>query len=916
MADNFDSNLEDEKERLKIQKGIRESLKDQVNTIGDMASYGADILRNYKEIRSINKDIAKNQKTINQLLEQAKTASKEEAELLKKRAAAIAQENEELKKQAAQLKAINKQMASTGNFLRGLFNVSLNYAKQSITAYLDFDQKTRDVAASIGLSNDRMYQMRREIDGARAMMISYGYSVEDAITAQSTYSGELGRAVILSESALENMSKVAKATGMGMEEMAGMSSEMANFGYGAEDSSKFIYDMYAESSKMGLNAANVSKKFRQNLTLLNKLNFKDGVKGLKNMTMLSEKFKIDMQSVAAAAEHLNSIENSIEAAANLQVLGGQFAAMADPIQLFYKARNAPEELTKSFAEAAGAAANFNKQTGEVTLNAVEMDRLRLTAKALNLDFENLVESAKRVRLNKEFSQLLNGKGLDAKTQEAVSMMAEMKDGKAQINFIDKNGMRVVKDLKSLTKTEAQNLIQQKEDAQKAAEQATGVKQQYEALFNNMITTLWPLFERLMPRFKDIADRIAAWATKFFDGTQNFLENFGKDWDIEGFLNTVADVGRNLITAIKEIANSPLVKAITSFVSNNAGWLLGIGLLVKYLGPMLSPISWYLKGIQLGAGFNASQRAGGGGILSTLFGGKGKGGGVAPPVPPTPPMGGGAQVAGQASGMGSMMSSLGSAAQILAVGAALMMLAKSVEILANAALIIKNNDLGGTMVGLLVGISAFVALMGALGTTGIGEAAILVIIGIGLGMLMIGGAVWLVAQGMTSVVDAFTRMFTILPTAGTQLLDAGLGFMSMAAGIGILTASLIALSAASFIALPGMLMLGAVTGMLIGTASALSSVGGGDGLTRAVEAINSVDVSKLDALKSLSMWMALLGSDLKVSFDENLTVQGSIELVGEKGKATVDMNNPEHIKALKDAIFRSADNQKQGKSVGQ
>ena len=192
----------------------------------------------------------------------------------------------------------------------------------------------------------------------------------------------------------------------------------------------------------------------------------------------------------------------------------------------------------------------------------------------------------------------------------------------------------------------------------------------------------------------------------------------------------------------------------------------------------------------------------------------------------------------------------------------------------------------------------------------------ILLGVGAAMLMIGGAVWLVAQGMTSVVDAFTRMFTILPTAGAQLLDAGLGFMSMAAGIGILTASLIALSAASFIALPGMLMLGAVTGMLVGTAAALSSVGGGDGLTRAVEAINSVDVSKLDALKSLSMWMALLGSDLKVSFDENLTVQGSIELVGEKGKATVDMNNPEHIKALKDAIFRSADNQKQGKSVGQ
>ena len=155
------------------------------------------------------------------------------------------------------------------------------------------------------------------------------------------------------------------------------------------------------------------------------------------------------------------------------------------------------------------------------------------------------------------------------------------------------------------------------------------------------------------------------------------------------------------------------------------------------------------------------------------------------------------------------------------------------------------------------------------------------------------------------------MFSIIGGNGSSLLLAGVGFMAMAAGIGILTMSLIALGAASFLALPGLLILGGVTSMLTSTASALQSSGGGGGLTSTIEAINSVDESKLDALKNLSMWMALLGGTTTVKFDENLSIDGNIQISGQAGgKTNTDwINDAMFISALKEKIMKNSDSER-------
>ena len=138
--------------------------------------------------------------------------------------------------------------------------------------------------------------------------------------------------------------------------------------------------------------------------------------------------------------------------------------------------------------------------------------------------------------------------------------------------------------------------------------------------------------------------------------------------------------------------------------------------------------------------------------------------------------------------GGFMNSLGSAAQILAVGAALMMLAKALDIFGDAMLKLQKVP-PSLLVGVGTGLLVFVGALGFLGSTGAGEIGVEILLGVGAALLMIGGAVWLAAQGLSVLVNSFTNMFDVIGPNGDSAMKAGFGFIMMATGIGILTARL-------------------------------------------------------------------------------------------------------------------------------
>jgi hypothetical protein len=918
MADNIKRNIEDEKAFLQLQEQIRDAQRDAGKSLRSAGEYTKTILLNYREMQKVSARI--------------KELKEEEGKVDAERAAIIRQQIEDLKKQRDEIKAINKEMASLGGVVRMGLSGLVSYLGQALTGYLEFSQKTKDVAAQIGLSSNNMFMMQSNIQQAGVQMARYGVSVSDALEAQQAYSDELGRSVILTQSSLENMAMIGKATGLGMAGMAGLTAQMEQFGLGAEDSANMIYSMYSDTTAMGLNAGKVIKKFQENIGLLNKLNFKNGIKGLQKMAQLSEKYKIDMNGIANASEKAFSPEGAIEMAAQLQVMGGAMASLGDPFQLMYKARNNPEKFAEDMAKAAAESATFNSQTGEFQVNAMEIDRLRVVAEATGQSMENLVEQAKTGAKINMFKGMLGGKGLLPEEQDAIAAMSQMVDGKAQIQIdMGKNAKPVMKELSQLSKNELLKALNEKKSAKEAAEQATGISERWTNFLNQLQVAVYPLFMSIEKYFtdNDIFTKLSDWGTSFAETIKKWATYIGNNFPqiMEQIKSVFMNVWNFLQGNWKELLISAAIGFVGYWVLSQAiaglafGLAAGKGILISAGGGLKSLFGSLTS--KIGGTVDKAAGGSGGGLTSMATGLSSMGTlpnvdkGTMLLVPAA--IGFTAMLAAIPSllflgkvNLTSLVGNMTSLAMGLSMMGTLPNVDKGAGILILASIGFAAMTLGviglplialfGTEAG--IGLGFLATGLSALGAVaGPALMGVLVIGLLGVAMLGFAAAIYVVAMGVALIVDSFTNMFAVIGANGAGLFMAGLGFLAMAAGIGVLTLSLIAMGAAAIFALPGLLILGGVTSMLTETATALAASGGGEGIEKAVNAINSVDQNKLDALKDLSMWFSLIGASPTIKFEENLTVDGSIVLKGEAGgKTGTDwIKDPIFVSKLKELI---------------
>ena len=896
---NFKRNKKDEIEFLKIQQDIKENFKSQVDSIQSYAEWQAKIGKIWKELKTMQAEILELEKEgTKESLKKAKVLRKEYDQLL--------EVNKELRKQGSLLKA-------SANILDKQF---LGVVGNILTKWFDFDEAVRKTANTMGISGQRMSVMQTNIINAGMKTAAWGVSATALAEAQGSYSDELGRSVILSEQALENMAILGTKTGLGVDGISQMAAQMEAFGLGATKSVELVTQLSSDAESIGVNSAKVLKSFQSNLGLMNKLNFKNGVKGMMAMSKYSEKYKLDMNSVAAVADKVFRPEGAIEAAAQLQVLGGSLSSLGDPFQLMYKARNSPEELAKSLTKAATASATFDKTTGEWKVNAYELDRLKEAGAALGISYEELVKTAKQGAKINMFEGLLKGKGLDQEQIDMLSGLADA-DGTIQVGF-NKDGTANIKKLSELTKGDAEVLMEKRKLADKSQKDAVSMRQQWQGVLDQLMMATWPLLQALQEYLKPGVDVLTTKITEFMGSIKTWTKGIGI------FLGAVT-----LLWAGMQVFKA--IDIVKGF--------FGTG-------------KHFKAGLEMAKGFQAGTTGKGGlstntkDFLKSQSGGfKRNAGGGLTRVTQGPAIDNGP---GQMTKGLNPMDMIKGAAAILILSAALFVFAKALqefdklqngwETLAQAAvgltvlgvaawLIGKASGsmiegaiaitlLGASLIPFAYGMSlmqglsweslaiAGVALvvftaaifgLGLLMATGIGA----VLFGAGIiAMIALGGALLVLGLGLSAVTAPLIQFSTAIGGDGSGLISAGTGFMVMAMGVEKLGQAMFGLTTTAIVGLPIIMML---TKM-------------GSTLASSVGAINSVDTDKLNSLKELAQWLSLLGGTTTIKFDESLTVDGEIELTGKNGSSTeIDLSklNSAQKEELAKMIFSTHEYSKRG-----
>lgn len=599
------------RESAEAQKRASESLKGyqsilkQIKEIRRNLNYLAQQEAKYTdELKKLEKEHAN---LLKKKLKDSKNFTKEDQKRLDTVKQTIVNRQKELniiKKETSELKEQSKVIAESANSAnlmsaafssmgKGLVGIGKKLYEQK--GYLLEQQKAvKETELSMGILSKQADAFRGNIYKASLATNAIGVDTKQLAQIQGSYSEQVGRSVQLTQEGLEAMAELSKGTILGADGAAELAANMESFGINAVGTKKIVEDMLDTAHKMGVNSAKVTKNLQKNLKLANRYHFKDGVKGISRMAAAAAKFKIDMDSIAGMADKVFRPEGAVEMAARLQTMGGEFAKMADPFTLMFKARNDFEGFTMDIVNATKDMAKFNEETGEFDFSGLALDRMREIADITGISAEELANMSKEAvkfdRIQSEMSA-----GLTEENQEFLAGIAQYdKDKNEWYAMVGKDR----KSLKTLSDGQIETIKAEKQNLKERAKQAQTFDETWENIKNTFKATLLPLLEGISKGLQKPMQDFLNWINESggFEKLAEFGEKIGK---------TIGDFVTWGINFVKDNPFTSLVSVIA-----------GMGL--------FKAAQWIFNGRMLAMGFNsAASVGGGGGGLFDMLGGRGR-----------------------------------------------------------------------------------------------------------------------------------------------------------------------------------------------------------------------------------------------------------------------------------------------------
>ena len=443
--------------------------------------------------------------------------------------AAIRALNAQLDEVNAEEQKINKQLErqvktrKIGNDLVRTLNTQLKLGWKYLQ---DQDKIIKSTNLNLGMSGVKAAEMRDSFNKSAGYVARLGGNLADVATVMQGYADETGRAHVLSAEMVQNITDIGKGTGLGIEQATRLGAQFELMGVDTKKTMDYVQGVVDTSERMGVNTTKVLKVVNDNFKRLNTYTFQQGVKGFAQMAMYAEKFKIDINQALNAADVARSLEGAIDLAAQLQIMGGEFAK-TDPFEMLFLARNDPAKFTEKIADMTKGLVSFRKMadgTFEKFISPADRDRLAAVAKSMGMEASALTEITERQAEIQKMRQEMGGMGLTGEQKEAIEGAGKYNSetGKFQVKLA---GTMV--NIRDLTKDQAKAFEIESVALKKRAEEAMTFEDTFKATIEVLKTTLLPLLDKintvLLPKLGKLADRFLKFAEQ---GTWGIIKAAG------------------------------------------------------------------------------------------------------------------------------------------------------------------------------------------------------------------------------------------------------------------------------------------------------------------------------------------------------------------------------------------------------
>lgn len=431
------------------------------------------------------------------------------------------------------------------------FNMAVQFHKEGIAFAREVGLSAREAQAYTQVLTER----------TEKLALKYGVAADAIREVQRGIVDATGKQYMLNEAEAERQVQINKLVGAGTANQ--FTEQMMNH-MGAQLSTVqgAVSKAYATAAKSGLNAAKFSKEVAKNLSLANKLSFRDGVNGIIRMTALSEKLGFNLQSVEAAANKFMDLDSAIESSAQLQMLGGAAGAYgSNPLTMAYEANYDPEAFTERMTKTLGGYASFDAKTGMSNVNGMNRDFVKGIAQAMGISMDEAMSIAKKqaeikykenayapelgkIKNQEQRDFILNKSYVDTKTGQLM-----INDIHGQAHNISENGIDgIIKELQEFDN------MSEKDIMQKQAETLTNIQEQIDGIGASF------------------AASIAKSLNQYIPGATTAIKNFAKEVQ-----PSVVEIGRNVGEIVKTALdwlreNKETIKNVAKGVFSVTAWL--------------------------------------------------------------------------------------------------------------------------------------------------------------------------------------------------------------------------------------------------------------------------------------------------------------------------------------------------------
>jgi len=283
-----------------------------------------------------------------------------------------------------------------GGGLNPIFGLLTSVMQSGFQAAIQYHKEGIAFARDIGLSAKQAQAYTNVlVERTQVLANKYGVTADAIMQVQRGLSEATGKQLMLNEAQAESIVQIDKL--VGAQTRVRFQEEIMNgMGGQIDTANKALANVYATAAKQGLVAKKLSDKVAQNLSMANRLSFRNGIEGITRMAALSEKLGFKMQSVESAASKFLDLDKAIENAAHMQMLGGSAAvSFGNPLTAAYEANYDPEAFAKRMTDSLASYATFDKTKGIANINGMNMDFVRQIGEQLGIGAEEAARIAKK-----------------------------------------------------------------------------------------------------------------------------------------------------------------------------------------------------------------------------------------------------------------------------------------------------------------------------------------------------------------------------------------------------------------------------------------------------------------------------------------------------------------------------------------